>query len=69
VPHFRQTAQWTTRLGQAMMLLLGAGLLMQAVGGQVLGGETAVFLSYILLTLTVLCFLAMIGLTVRHWRA
>ncbi|MFO7536714.1 MAG: hypothetical protein R6X32_01490 [Chloroflexota bacterium] len=69
VPHFRQTAKWTTRLGQAMLLLLGAGLLMQAVGGQVFGRETAVFLSYILLALAVLCILTMIGLTLRHWRA
>jgi hypothetical protein len=69
VPHFRQTAQWTTRLGQAVLLLFGGGLLMQAVGGRVLAQETAVFLSYILLTLAVLCILAMIGLTVRHWRA
>jgi hypothetical protein len=34
-----------------------------------LGTETAVFLSYILLALAVLCVLAMIGLTLRHWRA
>jgi hypothetical protein len=68
VPHFRQTAQWTSRLGQAVMLLLGAGLFMQAVG-RWLGTETAVFLSYILLALAVLCVLAMIGLTLRHWRA
>jgi hypothetical protein len=68
VPHFRQTAQWTTRLGQAVMLLLGAGLFMQAVG-RWLGTEMAVFLSYILLALAVLCVLAMMGLTLRHWRA
>jgi hypothetical protein len=69
VPHFRQTAQWTVRLGQASMLLLGSGLVMQAVGGRLLGGETAVSLSYILLALAVLCILTMIGLTLRHWRA
>ncbi len=67
-PRFQQSARQTERLGRIVQITLGLGLLLQAIGRLYAPGILN-NLSLIFLGLTGISLLAILGITVRHWRA
>ncbi len=67
-PNLKQSATMIEQLGRWLMITLGVGFLVQGLGG-VLPGDISNQISFLLLGLGGLMFLAIIGLTLANWKA
>jgi hypothetical protein len=69
VPRLKRSARITEQLGRFFLILIGIFLISEGVGPRVLSIQAAGIVSMTLVGLAGLIALAMIGVTLAHWRA
>jgi hypothetical protein len=67
-PKFQRSAKVTEKVGQLVLIFLGAGFLVQGVGSQFLSGKVIYIVSITLLGLSGLLILAGVGMVLANWK-
>jgi hypothetical protein len=67
-PNFQRSAKVTEKLGQWVLILLGAGFLVQGLGNQFLSGKGTYIVTITLLGLSGLLILAGVGMVLANWK-
>jgi hypothetical protein len=66
VPRFQRSARWVERLGQAVLITMGLGVIVYTIGFSLLALQTAVWLAYSLVGLAVMGIVAIFVLTIAN---
>lgn len=68
-PRFQRSAKVTELLGRGLLIVIGAGFLVEGIGRRLFSAEVVGILSTVLLISSFLLLLAIIGVVIVHWRA
>jgi cation transporter-like permease len=68
-PRFQRSAKATELLGRVLLVVIGAGFLVEGAGRWLFSAEVVSLLSTVVLVSSLLIPLVIIGVVVVHWRA